>query len=457
MALSYCFLAILGHLVYFAATSKEEMLNNSYNGRQALLAAQNRRGTIYARGGEVLAETVLTEDGTEVRNYPYDNLFAHAVGYSTKGKTGIEAQANYYLINCNIPFKDKVKYETAGEKTPGDSVVTTLDTNLQKVIDRELGIYKGAVVVMNPSTGEILAMVSNPDFNPNEIVEIWDEVVEDEESTVLLNRATQGLYPPGSTFKMITALEYIKENPDTYQNFNFNCTGSYTSDGNTIRCYHGTQHGSVNFAQAFAKSCNSSFAKIGMELDREAFSGTLDSLLFNTELPLKMSYKKSSIAMSDAVSDEDMIQSSIGQGKTQMTPIHLCMITSAIANDGVLMKPYMIDSVKADDDTLVRQFKPDAYGSIMSAEEAKEVKALMEEVVLTGTGRKLSGLSYTAAGKTGSAEYNGKADSHAWFTGFAPADNPQIALTVIIESAGSGSDYAVPIAKRIFDTYFEAQ
>lgn len=448
------FLAMLTHFVYFAATNKEELLNNSYNGRQALLAAQNTRGTIYSRDREVLAESVIAEDGSEVRQYPYGNLFAHAIGYATKGKTGIESQANYYLINCNLPFSDKVTYETAGEKKPGDSVITTLDTQLQQVIDREMGIYKGAVIVMKPDTGEILAMVSKPDYNPNEIVTIWEDVISDKESTVLLNRVTQGLYPPGSTFKIITALEYMRENPDTYRNFRFECNGSYTANGNTIRCYHGTNHGSVDFTKAFAKSCNASFANIGMQLNREYFADTLDTLLFNQELPVKLNYKQSSILMSDEISDEDMIQSSIGQGKTQMTPMHLCMITSAIANDGIMMKPYMIDRVETNQGTLVKQFQPEVYDTVMSAEEAQSLAVLMQEVVESGTATKLSGMAYTAAGKTGSAEYNQNADSHAWFTGFAPAENPQIAVTIIIEGAGSGGDYAVPMARRIFDAYF---
>ena len=449
------FLAMLGHFIYFAAANKEEMLNNSYNGRQALLAAQNTRGTIYSRDKEVLAETITTEDGTELRQYPYGNLFSHAVGYSTKGKTGIESLANYYLIQCNLPFVDKVKYETSGSKNPGDSVITTLDTQIQQVIDREMGIYKGAAIVMKPDTGEILAIVSKPDYNPNEIVTIWEDLLANEDSSVLLNRATQGLYPPGSTFKIISALEYMRENPETYHNFQFQCNGSYTMEDNTIRCYHGTNHGSVDFTKAFAKSCNASFANIGMQLDREKFADTLDTLLFNKELPVNLNYKQSSLLMSDEISNEDMIQSSIGQGKTQMTPIHLCMITSAIANDGILMKPYIIDRVETDKNVIVKQFQPETYGTFMSVEEASALKMLMQEVVESGTATKLSGQGYTAAGKTGSAEYNQNADSHAWFTGFAPADNPQVAVTIIIEGAGSGGDYAVPIARRIFDAYFE--
>ena len=207
---------MMGYTCYYAATNKQELINNSYNGRQEIFAAQNTRGSIYAAGGQLLAETQMDEEGKEKRVYPYDNLFAHAVGYASNGRFGIEASANYYLINSNAKLSDKVASDVAGVKYPGDSVVTTLDVSLQEVAFRSLGVYKGAIIVSEPATGKILAMVSKPDYDPNEIDAIWDEVIKDKESTVLLNRATQGLYPPGSTFKIVTALEYIRENPDRY-------------------------------------------------------------------------------------------------------------------------------------------------------------------------------------------------------------------------------------------------
>jgi peptidoglycan glycosyltransferase len=149
------------------------------------------------------------------------------------------------------------------------------------------------------------------------------------------------------------------------------------------------------------------------------------------------------------------MQASIGQGTTQITPLHLNMITSAIANGGMLMKPYLVDYVENVDGAVVKQFNPDSYKRLMTTEEASALTEMMHEVVESGTGTKLSGLSYSAAGKTGSAEYSSvKTDSHAWFTGFAPVENPEICVTIIIEGAGSGGDYAVPIAKRIFDAYF---
>ena len=449
------FLAMMGYTCYYAITNQQELINNSYNGRQELFVAQNSRGSIYAAGGQVLAETQVDENGNEIRVYPYANLFAHVVGYASNGKFGIESLSNYYLINSNAKLADKMASDMAGEKYPGDSVYTTLDIGLQEVAYQSLGIYKGAIIVSEPSTGKILAMVSKPDFDPNEIDVIWDDLLQDEESTVLLNRATQGLYPPGSTFKIVTALEYIRENPDTYGQYTYQCNGRFALGDDIINCYHGTVHGSENFRKSFAKSCNASFANIGMQLDRARFGNTLDSLLFNNKLPVAFAYNRSRLVIDEDTSDSAIMQAAIGQGTTQITPLHLNMITCAIANNGVLMKPYLVDCVKNNDGNIIKQFNPDTYRKLMSEDEAAALNDLMQEVVKSGTGTKLSGLSYTAAGKTGSAEYNSvKTDSHAWFTGFAPAENPEVCVTIIIEGAGSGGDYAVPIAKRIFDEYF---
>ena len=450
------FFAMMGYTCHYAVTHRQTLMNNSYNTRQEILIAQNSRGSIYAAGGQKLAETVTDGEGKETRVYPYANMFSHAVGYASNGKFGIEAFANYYLINSNTRLSDKVANDVAGKKYPGDSVITTLDVDLQKIAYDSLGMYSGAVIVSGPSTGRMRAMVSKPDFDPNEIDQIWDTLINDKESSVLLNRTTQGLYPPGSTFKIVTALEYIRENPDSYSQFSFQCNGRFTHGEERINCYHGTSHGSENFTKAFAKSCNSAFASIGLELDRKKFGKTLDELLFNQELKVDFAYNQSKLAMDENTTDSDVMQAAIGQGTTQITPLELNMITAAIANDGELMKPYLLDRVETADRSVVKQFSPDSYKRLMSEEEAQIMTELMEEVVKSGTGTKLSGLSYTAAGKTGSAEYNKvKSDSHAWFTGFAPVEEPQVCVTIIIEGAGSGGDYAVPIAKRILDACFE--
>ena len=451
----FLMLGVMGNLVRFQLTERETAINNSYNTRQELLAQQNVRGKILSAKGDVLAQTVVGEDGKEKREYPYKELFAHIVGYSTKGKTGVENQGNMNLLTSNAFIGEKIQNELDSSKNYGDNIVTTLNVDLQQTAYDALGVYSGAIIVTEAKTGKILTMVSKPDFDPNKIVQIWDDVVNDDDSSVLVNRATQGMYPPGSTFKIITALEYYRENNGNVSSYSYQCNGSYRNGEDKISCYHGSKHGTVDFQRSFEKSCNSSFVNIGLQLDLDQLSKTAEELYFNKALPTTLVSNKSSYVLTSNDATYDVMQTSIGQGKTQITPLHLNMITQAIANDGQMMKPYVIDRVENYKGALVKQYNKTVVGNVMTVDEADFLTQLMTGVVENGTASKLSGLSYTAAGKTGSAEYNGvKEDSHAWFTGFAPAENPEICVTIIVEGAGSGGDYAVPIAKRIFDAYF---
>ena len=452
------FLYMIVFLIRFVLENEQDMVNHSYNSRQDILLSQNYRGTIFSENGEVLAQAVLDEVGNETREYPYGKLFSHAVGYSINGRMGVEALANYYLINTNISVNSKVQNDLAGLKNPGDNVYSTLNTKIQEVADKELNIYRGAVIVSEVKTGRVLAMVSHPNFDPNTIEEKWDSYLNDNQDAVLLNRATQGLYPPGSTFKMITSLEYLREYPDEYTQFSYVCNGEYKHGDRKISCYHGTNHGRLDFRKAFAKSCNSAYASIGMSLDKERFQDTLTGLLFGRELPFDMVYSKSSAPVDAQTADSEMMQVAIGQGKTQITPLHLHMITSSIANGGVLMKPYLVDRVESVEGKTVKSYQPSAVGSLMNAEESAVLAELMKAVVEEGTARRLKDLPVTVAGKTGSAEFgNVKGESHAWFTGFAPAEDPEIAVTILVEEAGSGGDYAVPCAKAIFEAYFSKE
>lgn len=449
------FIGMIGYLGHFVATSEQDMINNSYNSRQKILLERNYRGAILSGDGEVLAHTVEDETGKDIREYPFGNLFSHVVGYASKGRMGVEAVANYYLINSNTSLADKVKNDIRGRKNPGDTVYTTLDVKIQQVAEEQLGSNQGAVIVSEVETGKILAMVSHPDFDPNAIEEIWNDLINNNNSSVLVNRATQGLYPPGSTFKIFTALEYIRENPEHFKQYRYQCAGFYEENNSRINCYHGTCHGELDLTYSFAKSCNASFAHMGLQLNPGQFSNTLEELLFGKELPIALSHSKSSIAIKEEMTAGEVMQTVIGQGQTQITPIHLHLISSAIANNGVLMKPYVIDRVENHSGKLIKSFKPDEYGSILTQDEAHILRDMMHSAVENGTAYRLAGLEYTAAGKTGSAEYNNKKeDSHAWFTGFAPADAPEVCVTVIVEGAGSGGDYAVPIAKAVLDTCF---
>ena len=450
------FVALICYVIYFTAFKSDSFINNSYNTKRGeLLGKRVVRGTIMSSDGKVLARTKGLSDGSEIREYPYSNVFAHAVGFMSQGCMGVESISNFKLLKCsNSPFT-RLENDANGIKNKGDTVITTLDTGLQEAAYNAFGDRRGAVVVSDVKTGHILAMVSKPDFDPNMIDEIWDSVNEDTENSPLLNRATQGLYPPGSTFKIVTALEYIRENKDT-SGYEFDCTGTFEYDGVMINCYRGQNHGHMDLDLSFAKSCNSSFANISSTLNKAEFGDTCKRLMFDSKIPCPFSYKLSSVTVDRDSDSETLIQAGIGQGRTQITPIHMNMITSAIANDGVLMEPIVVEKIKNTQGVTIKDFSPEKYKRLMSVREAGRLRELMREVVLEGTGSRLQGtVGYDAAGKTGSAEFStDKTKSHAWFTGFAPYDDPEIAITVIIEGGGSGGENAVPVARMVFDEYF---
>lgn len=450
----------VGYFAYFQIVKSEDFINNPYNARQENFEKTVVRGKILSADGETLAETQTDGAGVETRHYPHSNLFSHIVGYSTAehGRSGIESWANFNLLRSNAFFLEKTVDKAMDEKSVGDNVVTTLDYSLQSAAYQALGAYNGAIVVIEPATGKILAMVSKPDFDPNTISENWDRIVADEHSeSALLNRASQGLYPPGSTFKILTALEFIRENPDNYQEYQYHCNGGIREGGGKLSCFSGEVHGDVDLARSFVKSCNTSFANIGLSLDKERFAETCGRLLFNESLPVeKLEASKSSFVLNAESSASEVMETSIGQGKTLVTPLHMAMIAGTIANDGVLMKPYVIDSVENYEGGEVKSYAPLEYGQLLTGEEAGILREYMKETAVSGTASKLSGMSYEAYGKTGSAEFgSNKGDSHAWFTGFAHKDGQaDIAIAVIMEKAGLGSAYAVPAAKAVFDAYY---
>lgn len=449
------FLLAMGYFAYFQIIRSQDVINNPYNSRQNSFAERVVRGKILADEGEVLAETKVNKEKEETRYYPYGSMFAHVVGYSTKGKTGIEQTGNFNLLRSNSFFLERIINEFQEEKNIGDNLVTTLNVKLQQTAYEALGSYKGAVIVMEPRTGKILAMVSKPDFNPNELDRVWDELIAvDGEESRLLNRATQGLYPPGSTFKILTTVAYIRQNPN-YLNFQFQCTGKFEIGEDAIRCYHNKAHGEEDLEKAFAKSCNSAFARIGLDIPSETMTKTAEDFLFDSALPVSIAYNRSRFQLANDAGEWEKMQTAIGQGKTMITPMHLALITSAVANGGNLMNPYLIQRIENANADVIKKYMPTSYGKLMSAEEAGIVSKMMEGAVADGTASKLQGLKESAAGKTGTAEYSSnKAKSHAWFTGFSPVDDPEIAVTVIVEEAGAGSEFAVPIARKIFEAYY---
>ena len=203
-------MGLIGYLIYFNTIKSDDFINSPYNTRQDTFADRVVRGKIMSSDGEVLAQTNVSEDVTEERSYPYNNVFAHVVGYDSNGKSGLESEANFQLLSSHEFFLNQIRNEFMGTKNTGDTVVSTLNADLQTTAYNSLGDRRGAVVALEPSTGKILALVSKPDFDPNTISENWDTLVNDETNSSLLNRATMGQYPPGSTFKVVTALDYFR-------------------------------------------------------------------------------------------------------------------------------------------------------------------------------------------------------------------------------------------------------
>ena len=449
---------MMGYIIYFSAFRADSFVNSPYNQRQNAFAKKVVRGAITDRNGDVLARTAVSDDGKETREYPYGDLFAHVVGYSDAeyGKTGLEAAENFELLTSNAFFAEKIRNEFNGQKNQGDTVVTTLDESLQEAASDALGDFRGAAIVMEADTGKILAMVSHPDFDPNEIGSDWETLNTDEERSPLLNRATNGSYAPGSVFKIITALAYMRQNPD-YADYTYECTGSITVGGTTISCAGKTAHGAEDLRSSFANSCNCSFVNIGLQLDLDGYRDTAEDLLFNSALPGVLGYTKGSFVLDQDSPESEIMMTAMGQGETMVSPYQMTLITQAIANGGTLMEPYLVDSVTNYTGAEVRRNVPKSSGRLMSPEEAAQLKDYMSAVVEEGTGTVLAGRSYTVAGKTGTAQYSTTESerSHSWFTGFSDIDNPELVITVVTEgSDGSTGGRAVSIAGEILDSYY---
>ena len=472
--------AMTAFFCWYAAANRRELFDNDYNSRDMLLETHNRRGRILAGDGEELAYS----DEENNRIYPHANLFCHVVGYSTKGGSGIEEYMKYELLHSDIPFASKLECDRQEELYPGNDVYTTLDVQLQEYASAALGDYRGAVLVTEPSTGRILAMVSKPDFDLNTVDSTW-EMLRTDQSARLLNRAAQGLYPPGSTFKIVDAIELLQEDPSAIYDFSFDCDdGIYENEGEEIHCFQDQNgqyevHHQQTLEQAFAHSCNSAFASIVTEdLDKERFRKTLRRLMFDQPLPfdLPSSESGSQLLEDRDISVHNLMQVAIGQGTTQVSPLHMNMITMAVANEGVLMRPYLIERVCTAEGTVLREYNGRQAGTLMDEETASLVRRLMRAVTRvtydSETGRDVWGTAsefnntqnYVAFGKTGTAEFGDEEDSHAWFTGFTVSaqdydeesgkGEAQLCITVLIENGGVGSDKAVPVAKQILDEYY---
>jgi len=436
------------YLSYIQVIESNFLVSHPLNRRNAEKTRHVKNGMIVDKNGEKLAYSEKNGDGFK-REYPYAAITANVIGYDSfkYGKTGIESTFNNYLTGMNNQLLHIGAISHLFINNPGNNVLLTLDAKLQETAYKELGDNRGAIVVMEPRTGAILAMVSKPSFNPNTLDQQW-ESVSTASNSPLLNRAVQGLYPPGSIIKVMMADAALTENiVDLKQTIN--CEGELKVPPDYILEESGHQaHGRVNLEEALAVSCNVTFGSLALKLGDTKMAKTFDRFGFKLSVGEEFQEAKSRLPDFSSLGNGDLAQVGIGQSSLLVTPLRMALLASAFANNGKIMKPYMVSKITDSAGNVIKEFMPEEWLAPTSPQLAEMIKKMMVTVVDngTGTGAHLSGIRI--AGKTGTAE-NSQGASHAWFIGFAPADNPKIVIAVIVENAGSGGSIAAPIAGRI--------
>ena len=344
----------------------------------------------------------------------------------------------------------RIQHIFSGTPVQGNDVVLTVDMDIQSVAGNVLGNKKGAIVVMEPSTGRIVALQAYPDFDPNTVAENWEMLRQDENSS-LVNRATQGLYPPGSTFKVITALAAMESYSD-WERFTYECTGQAVFENKVIHCYNNRVHGMVDMKKAIATSCNCYFAELAKRIGAENIRKKAEDFYFNENYPFVLTHSMSQVVLQKKSEENEIVETSIGQGKTLATPLHMAMVAATIANNGMMMKPYIVDHIQYYNGDVSKTTVPEKLKQVISVEESDIITDMMISCVTEGTGTAAQIYGIEVAGKTGTAE-NATGSDHSWFIGFAPAHDPQIAICVMIENANEGS--AVPIAGKVLQAALE--
>lgn len=440
------FISLIGYISYFQVFEAEAIKNNSYNKRLWINEESILRGTIMDRNGKTL---VYSEKKGDVYNryYLYGRLYSHVIGYSYReyGKVGLELQYNNTLLNINENATINEIKNIVAPTTEGNSIKLTIDHELQSKARTLLKGKKGSIVAMNPTTGEIYAMVSLPDFDVSNLKEDWKEISENPDSP-LINRATQGLYAPGSTFKLITTIAALNTaNLDK----SYECTGSTNINGYIFEDYQGKAHGALELEQALVKSCNTYFTEKAIEIGKDKIGNVAEKFMINSNIPFDLPIKNSKFPFRENLGKTDIAAAAIGQGKVLVTPLNMALVASGIANRGQIVKPILVKDIISKNDKILRTNTTEILSQGTDPIIANEVKDMMVEVIKSGTGKNAKIKNVKVAGKTGTAE-NPSGKSHAWFVGFAPADEPKVAVAVILEEEGStGGKSAAPIARDI--------
>jgi penicillin-binding protein A len=441
-------LALAGTLTYRQSFS-DSIAAHPGNRRALLEEYSIDRGEIFAADGTVLATNESTAAGLK-RVYPGGAPFAPVTGYYSpvRGKSGLEAGwADWLAARRRFDSFDDWFSSLANKKgRRGFDLTLTIDPALQLEAWRLLGDNRGAVVVLDPRDGAVRALVSKPSFDPGVVEEDWEALASIE--GLLINRATQSLYPPGSTFKIITtaaALEAGIAKPGSV----FNGPASLPVYGSRVTNFADRDHGRIELREAFAKSTNTVFAQVGLDLGAKRFSRSAGDFGIGGAVPFDLPVTDSSMADYRSMDQVMLAWSAVGQGRTLVTPLQMAMITAAVAGDGQIYRPFLVKTVRNYQGMLKYRRQPEPWRQPISAKTAGKINKMMVETVRAGTGRAAALPEVTVAGKTGTAELGSEREPHAWFAGFAPAQAPELVVVVLIENGGQGGRIAAPIARRI--------
>lgn len=443
------FVVLIFHITYLQLIKGGELANHTLNKRNDEASSKVQRGDIYDKNNNKLAYTLKNSNGEFQRIYPFGASFAHLVGYHSKkiGNAGVEDFANDILSGMDDPLRKLGAVQNLFTYGKGTHIRLTTDAAIQLAAYKALGNYLGAIVVLNPKTGAILAMVSKPSFDPNEVEKDWKNIKENTTSP-LLPRASQGLYPPGSIFKIIIAEAALTEKLVKVSNTYF-CPGFMKiSEDYTLFEDNVVAHGTVDLQTALAVSCNVTFANLALKLGASRLENTFNRFGFHETFHNEVIEAMSAIPEFKSLDDGDLAQVGIGQSSLLVTPLRMALIAGAFANEGKMMKPYFIDEIIADNGDKIKKYAPEKSLNITSKETAKVILESMRNVVRQGTATNAAIAGVNIAGKTGTAE-NAIGKPHAWFIGTMVSDHQDIAIAVIVENGGGGGAVAAPIARKV--------
>ena len=435
--------AWFGATVY---TQGDTWASNVYNPR--LERTSSQRGDITDRDNVTLASTNADGKREYLSNATARRALSQTVG-DTAGMSGAGVESFYSatLLDLSTSLTDRLSEIFNSARHVGSSIRITVDAELQTNIASLFPQgYSGAVCITNYKTGEIIAMVSMPNYDPYSLGNSEEGVTD----TAYLNRCLQGLYTPGSIFKIITLASALDYDPNVvYQAFT--CSGTWEYEGGSIVCMSGrTAHGDMDLQHAFSRSCNVAFGKLAYQLGETRLRQTAEAFGFNENFKFGDFVVYNSAFPDSMRNMNSLVWAGIGQGEVLVTPLHMAMISGAVANNGVMMQPYLVDRISTSLGQVTRQGQAKAYRQVMQPATAQTIAKYMYETVRSGTAGKAAISGYTVCGKTGSAETsNDKTKAtNAWYTGFVYDDAHPYAISVVIEEGGSGGDMAASLAAK---------